>query len=120
MGTRSLLSGSTVEQIDGRFLVRPIARLLVLGKSVPVMTYASRWALTDSATKRAEELGGMLTTAMFEDFIAGRFAECIVAAGRLEEACGPSKLAALYRDHCERYLKEPPVEFGGVIVLREK
>ena len=38
-GTRILISGRTAELCRGQFLLRPVARLIVKGKSEPVMTY---------------------------------------------------------------------------------
>jgi adenylate cyclase len=117
-GTRSLISARTVELLDGKFLLRPIARLIVAGKSQSVMTYEPL-APVESATDSQKRLA-QLTMDMFEHFVAARFAECIAAANRLDEAFGESKLTAIYREACATHLTDPPAEFHGNIVLRGK
>jgi hypothetical protein len=112
------LSARTVEQLAGRFLVRPIGRLVVAGKTQFVMVYeplAPVAEATDSQKRFVE-----LTTAMVDHYIAARFEECLAAADRLDEAFGPSKLTGLYRKPCQCYLVEPPETFEGQIVLEGK
>jgi adenylate cyclase len=117
-GTYTLLSARTVEQLAGRFLVRPIGRLVVAGKTEFVMVYEPL-ALAAEATDAQKRLVE-LTTVMVDRYVAGRFEECLAAADRLDEACGPSKLTALYRKPCLHYLHEPPEMFEGQIVLEGK
>jgi class 3 adenylate cyclase len=118
LGTSTLIAGRTVELLSGQFLLRPVARLVVKGKAEAVMTFEPL-ALIEAATPSQKQLAER-TTAMFDHFVGGRFAECIVAAAALEEAFGPSKLAAIYRNLCNTYLGSPPTDFCGHIVLSEK
>jgi len=118
VGTSKMISARTVELLDGKFLVRPIGRLVLMGKSVPLMAYeplALVGAATDIQRKLAE-----LTTQVFDHFVAARFEECMAALNELDEAMGPSKLSGLYRELCEEYVVAPPVDFKGQIVLKEK
>jgi adenylate cyclase len=120
MGTRILLSERTVELIPPElFLVRPIARLRVVGRVQPVMTYEPL-AFTKEATP-AQVRCAELTRAMVDRFLQGDFAGCGAAVRVLEEAMGPSKLTELYRAWSAKYLAAPPgASFTGEIVLAEK
>jgi adenylate cyclase len=118
VGTTVMLSGRTVELAGDRFLVRPIARMVVKGKTEWEMTY-ELLAPAEAATDDQRRLAA-LTTEMFDAYVAARFADCAAAADRLEAAFGPSKLAALYRDACAQHQASPPADFQGQIVLREK
>jgi hypothetical protein len=58
---------------------------------------------------------------MVELFAKGDFAGCVAHVNKMDELFGASKLTALYRRECERYLAEPPgAAFDGTIVLAEK
>jgi len=57
---------------------------------------------------------------MIDAFTTGRFADCIELCEQLDATFGASKLAEMYRNLCVQYLREPPADFSGVIVLTEK
>jgi len=118
VGTSKLISARTVELLGGKFLVRPIGRLVLVGKTVPLMAYEPLASLGD-ATELQKQLAEF-TTAVFDHFVAARFVECLAALNRLDEVMGPSKLSGLYRELCEQYVVAPPEDFKGQIVLREK
>lgn len=118
VGTHCLLSARTVEQLAARFLVRPIGRLVVAGKTQSVMTYeplGPRDAASDIQKRLAE-----MTTVMVDHFTAARFKECLAATDEVDAAFGSSKLTGLYRVLCRSYLIDPPEEFKGEIVLEGK
>jgi class 3 adenylate cyclase/CHASE2 domain-containing sensor protein len=117
-GTKILISGRTAELCRGQFLLRPVARLIVKGKSEPVMTYEPI-ARMDAATDVEKELAAM-SAAVFDHFISSRFAGCMAAADALEEKFGPAVFAKLYRDLSARYQANPPENFEGNIVLDAK
>ena len=118
VGTANLISARTLELLGGRYLVRPIGRLVVPGKHEWMMTYEPICPAADAtdAQRRLVEL----TTAMVEHFQAARFEEALAAAAQVDEAVGPSKLTAVYRDLCRQHLADPPASFAGQIVVREK
>lgn len=118
MGTQSLISGRTAAMLDGRFLVRPIGRLRVMGRREAVMAYEPL-AATDKATDQQKQIAE-LTTVMFDHYTASRFADCIAAADALEAVTGPTKLINLYRETSRRFEHEPPADFQGELVLEEK
>jgi class 3 adenylate cyclase len=118
-GTKNLISGRTAELLNGKYLLRPVALLQVVGKKFSVMTFEPL-AKTEDATDEQRKLVGM-TQEMLDHYRAGRFEHCIAAADALDEAFGPSKLTKLYRDTCDRYIIErAPDGFVGQIVLSEK
>lgn len=117
-GTLVLLAERTAELLGDRFLLRPIARLQVVGKSRGVMTYEPI-ALASEATEEQKQLVAT-TRAMITLYESQRFFECLTAADELDHAFGPCKLAELYRKSCRIHLVEPPQNFHGEIVLTEK
>jgi adenylate cyclase len=118
-GTRNLISARTVELLDGEFLLRPVALLQVVGKTQSIMTYEPL-ARSSDGTEQQRKLVSM-TQDIIDHYQAGRFENAIAAADELEQAFGPSKLAKLYRDLCDRYIIErAPDDFHGQVVLGEK
>jgi adenylate cyclase len=117
-GTSTMLSGRTVELLGERFLVRPIGKLRVAGKTEGVMTFEPL-APSDKATEAQRELA-QITREMVDAYQAGRFADCISAADRLDAKFGESKLARLYRDLSAENAANPCADFDGVITLKEK
>ncbi|MGA2231747.1 MAG: adenylate/guanylate cyclase domain-containing protein, partial [Tepidisphaeraceae bacterium] len=120
-GTLILLSDRTVELMNGRYLVRPIGRLQVVGKKEPVMTYEPL-APMEKATDEMRKLVAM-TKAVTDSYIAGQFAECVAATHQLLTTYGDAsqgKLCALYRRLSMEYLRIPPREFLGEIKLESK
>ncbi|HUB27862.1 MAG TPA: adenylate/guanylate cyclase domain-containing protein, partial [Tepidisphaeraceae bacterium] len=120
-GTLILISDRTVELLRGRYLVRPIGRLQVVGKKEPVMTYEPLAPL-NQATEQMHKLVN-LTQAVTDSFVNGHFADCLSASHELlmtfgEKTQGP--LCALYRRLSLEYLRKPPEDFLGQIKLESK
>lgn len=118
IGTKTLITGRTVELLEGKYLVRPIARLRVAGKSKSVMVYEPL-APTGAATEPQRKLAAM-TTEMFDHYVAGRFPDCIAAAERMDAEFGKGKLTAMYAETSRQHIADSPAEFGGEIQLKEK
>lgn len=77
-------------------------------------------ARTADVTDEQRKLAAMCRE-IFEHCQAGWFGNCIAAINEKEQAFGPSKLAKLYRDACDKYIMErAPDGFCGQIVLSEK
>jgi adenylate cyclase len=120
-GTLILVSDRTVELLRGRYLVRPIGRLQVVGKIEPVMTYEPL-ALVENATDEMRKLV-KLTKDVTDSYAAAQFAECVGATHELLTAFGDKSvgpLCQLYRRLCLEYLRKPPEEFFGQIKLEAK
>jgi len=118
-GTSVLISQRTVELLGDRYLVRPVGRLQVVGKTEGVMT-CEPLAKIDDATPDQRELVAM-TAEMVAAYVSRDFATCVEVADRMDAKFGPTKLATLYRRTSQRYLDEPPgPDFAGNLVLTEK
>ncbi|MEZ0266572.1 MAG: adenylate/guanylate cyclase domain-containing protein, partial [Phycisphaerae bacterium] len=118
-GTSVLISQRTVELLGDRYLVRPVGRLQVVGKSEGVMT-CEPVAKVDDATAAHRELTAV-TAEMVAAYVAADFATCVEVAERMDAEFGPTKLAALYRRTSQQYLATPPgPDFAGNLVLTEK
>jgi len=118
LGTRNLISARTVELLGDGFFVRPIACLRVAGKKEGIMVYESLCA-ADAVTDELRQLAAM-TQEMADHYLAARFAQCLAAAGKLDDTFGPCKLTKLYRDSCSKHLASPPDDFAGHIILDQK
>ncbi len=118
-GTLIMINDRTAELIGDIFLLRPIGRLVVVGKAEGVMVYEPM-AVRERATDEQQQLVES-TTRMVDSYIAGDFDQCLRHIGALEKITGPHKLTDLYREHCQQHLANPPQNgFGGHIVLTEK
>ena len=118
-GTSVLISARTVELLGDKFLVRPVGKLQVVGKTEGVMTFEPLAAI-DDATPEQRELSAA-SAEMVAGYVSRDFETCIAVADRMDERFGPSKLTALYRRTSKGYLEAPPGEdFAGNLVLTEK
>jgi adenylate cyclase len=117
-GTKILIAGRTAELCRDKFLLRPVARLIVKGKSEPVMTFEPLCKI-EVATDTQKHFAAM-SAAIFDHFVYGRFTDCLLAATDFDRTFGTSVFAKRYQDLCMHYLSEPPQEFQGNIVLTDK
>ena len=105
--------------LGDRYLVRPAARLQVKGKKEGVDTCVLV-ARASEATEQQRRFAS-LWKQIFDAYVRGDFAGCKRALDELESTAGPDKLTQAYRELCEQYLKDPPMNgFDGHIVLHEK
>jgi adenylate cyclase len=105
-GTANLITARTADLLGGRFVIRPIADLLVVGKSESRVVYEAI-APVETATEQQKRVAA-LTKAVFDAFVAGRFDECLAAVAELETFAGPTKLTALYRSEAQTRRGQPP------------
>ncbi|HYO09467.1 MAG TPA: CHASE2 domain-containing protein [Tepidisphaeraceae bacterium] len=118
-GTSNLITERTVEMLGDAYVVRPVGRLLVVGKAKPVMAYEAICAAAECSTPQRRRVE--LTSRMVDAYIAAHFDACLESANELEGEFGPHRLVDLYRKWCER--QEALVgsaAFEGQIVLAEK
>ncbi|MCC6580211.1 MAG: adenylate/guanylate cyclase domain-containing protein [Phycisphaeraceae bacterium] len=120
-GTGILINQRTAEEVGDRFLLRPVGKLQVVGKTEGVMTYeplAWREQAQDEQKRQAE-----LSVRVVESYQRGDFAGCLAVVSELEAAGGPAKLIAMYRRQCQMWMAVTPggeAAFSGLIVLDEK
>jgi adenylate cyclase len=118
LGSRVLMSGRTAQLIGTEFLIRPVGKLQVVGKTEGVETFEAV-CMYDEATEKQKTLV-QLSADVVAHFKAATFDACIQAARVLEETCGSSKFTQLYMRLSRHYLQAPPNGFDGQIVLEEK
>lgn len=120
VGTSILISHRTTELLgDSRFLLRPVGKLLVVGKSEGVMTYEPL-APFDDATPQ-DTVSATMSTEMIAAYFAKDFAKCIEFADKMDAQIGATKLPGLYRKAAQKYIENPPgAEFAGNLILTEK
>jgi adenylate cyclase len=118
-GSCILISERTAELLRDRFLLRPIGRLQVVGKSVGVMAYEPLAPLDQADTQ--DRLQCAMCAEMIAAFIARDFDKCVDITRQMDKTFGPGKLAALYRRVSQEYIEIPPgPDFHGNLVLTEK
>ena len=118
-GTVNLFTERTAEQLAGKYLLRPIGKLQVVGKKQAVMTFEAICPIETCTEEQRRRCA--MTKEMVDAYLAADFDSCLDAATRLEESFGPDPLFNLYRGLCQRLEGEQPDEaFAGQIVLAEK
>jgi class 3 adenylate cyclase/CHASE2 domain-containing sensor protein len=118
-GTNNLITARTVELLKDRYVVRPIADLLVVGKEQSVFVHEAI-APAETATDAQRQLAA-LTAEMVSCFSAGKFDDCLRAAAELERAFGATKLTARYIEESQSRRGLPPdPAFRGKIQLISK
>src|SRR5688572_13526264 len=118
-GTQNLVNADTQKELNGRFLVRPIANLIVVGKRESVVVYEVL-APMSSATEAQKRLAH-LTLDMFQAFAASQCDDCEHAIEALEAEFGASKLTDVYREKLDaRRQLTPDPAFRGEIELSMK
>jgi len=118
-GTWILINDRAAKLCGDQFLLRPVARLQVVGKSESVMTYEPL-AVKDEATDEQLVMAER-TAEMIDAFTEGRFTDAITAADELNELPDQEKLVKLYKLWAQRHLDNPPDgDFDGTIELTEK
>jgi adenylate cyclase len=118
-GTQMLLNQRCAERCGDRFLLRPIGKLRVVGKTQGIMTYEAlcqRAEITPELQRLAD-----CSREVVDHFLAADLDACLAAASEMEARLGPNKLAHLYAAQCRTLRANPPAgEFDGLIVLGDK
>ncbi|MDR1972734.1 MAG: adenylate/guanylate cyclase domain-containing protein [Treponema sp.] len=116
-----LISEYTRAKLGDHFILRPLSRVRVVGKNIPIRLYE----LLDLAEEAPPELTDMVKAwnLAFKAYEGRNFA---AAGGGFKAICQKNqedRVARLYLDRCAAYLKSPPEEDrweGGVDNLTEK
>ncbi|TAL27449.1 MAG: adenylate/guanylate cyclase domain-containing protein, partial [Nitrospirae bacterium] len=111
-GTHIILSEFTAERVKGKFLVREIDLLRVVGKERPVAVFE---LMTDQSTVLAEKFSAVLSS-----YRTGNFQNALETFTKLaEEYNDPA--SRIYAERCREYLQTPPPsEWDGVYISRKK
>ena len=118
-GTLIMLNDRNAELVRDTFLLRPIAKLQVVGKTEGIMAWEPLAPLeeaTDEQRHVAELWHGVV-----DAFVAGEFQESLDAIDAMDMDVGVTRLTELYRRLNLQYITDPPGEsFDGSIVLESK
>jgi class 3 adenylate cyclase/CHASE2 domain-containing sensor protein len=118
-GTSTLISAVTADMVESRVLLRPIGRLMVVGKTELVMVYEPICPEEEASAMQRDLVD--LSKSVVDAFIAGHFRECKNAVNMLEGIFGASEFCTLYRCVCDGHLATPPsTDFKGALVLHGK
>ena len=118
-GTWIMLNDRAAMLVEDMFLLRPLGRLQVVGKSQGVMTYEPLCLSKEANDDHRKTVG--MTNEIVNAFIVGEFEKCIKLARQYEAEHDPSKLTTMYIDISQQYLVDPPgADFLGQIILEEK
>lgn len=118
LGTRIMITQRTAELCAGEYLLRPVARIQVVGKSESVIAYEPI-APANQATDAQRRLA-QVSEEIFAAFTAAQFETCLRWLTQAEKEFGESKLFSLYANQCRDFIKNPPTNFDGRIVLEGK
>ncbi|MFG0248711.1 MAG: adenylate/guanylate cyclase domain-containing protein, partial [Phycisphaeraceae bacterium JB051] len=116
-GTAILINDTCKGQLGDIFLLRPVGKLQVVGKSESIMTWEPL-CLAGDATDRLTQVA-TLSEPIVDMFAKGLFAACDQAIVEYEKTLGDDKFSAFYHRQCDRH-REHPDEFNGCIVLEAK
>jgi len=118
-GTLVMINDRCAQMIHDDYLVRPIGKLQVVGKTEGVMTWEPLIALADATDEQKRY--AQLWHDVVDPFIEGRFNDVLLAIDAMDQETGVTKLTELYRRLSMQYLTDaPPDNFDGSIVLESK
>jgi len=118
-GTKIMINDECHAIIGDKFLMRPVGRLQVKGKTEGVMTFEPLCKI-DDATDELRRLATM-SDDVVSAYVTSNFKACLAAIEAYVAVFGEMKLMDLYRDLCTEYLAEgAPEDFKGAIVLESK
>jgi class 3 adenylate cyclase len=101
-----LISEYTRAQIGNEFVLRSLSRVRVVGINTPIRLY-ELLDLTETAPKESLDMVKIWEPA-FEAYEKRDFANALETFRRIYQANGEDRVAKLYSDRCEAYLKSPP------------
>lgn len=119
-GTNCAVTQRTLELCNGEFLMRPLGRFRVVGRTEPVEVFEPLASI--ECAGEPERACAHATAEMVRLFKLGDFTACLAAIQQLEFVDRATKLTELYRRQCNRCLANPSSAHceSGVIDLTEK
>lgn len=118
-GTSILVSGPTADELEPEFLLRPLGRIVVVGKQEAVAVFELVGRLAETAEADRHWADRFAEAVQF--YTKRQFAPAEAAFDALVTVRPADRPAALYRDLCRAAMAQPPGEdWTGAIVLGEK
>lgn len=118
LGTTLLVGEQTALRANAHMLLRPIARLRVVGRNTPEPVF-ELLAEKDRATA-AQQAAAARSWAVLDAFCAGRFADCLTLLDAAEAHEPGAGWIGLHRAACLRLQSEPDPDFDGSVRLTGK
>ncbi|WP_457601371.1 CHASE2 domain-containing protein [Hydrogenivirga sp.] len=112
-GTRIIISENTKSRLKGEFLTRTLDIVVVKGKREPVKIYELMENREDNR-ERAQRFERAL-----EEYVAGNFETAMLLFEEISIRFG-DKPSSVFMKRCKEMMENPPKEWRGVYVAREK
>ena len=119
-GAQLLISESTRSRLRGTYRMREADRVVVKGKTEPVVIHELLDFHNDATFPHAVEVLGHYRDGL-ERYRAGRFQQAMGSFGEALSLHPDDRLSQLYNDRCAAYLRQPPGDdWDGIWTLKEK
>jgi len=119
-GAQLLISESTRSRLRGTYRMREADRVVVKGKTEPVLIHELLDFHDEASFPHLVEVLGHYRDGL-ERYRAGRFKQALASFAEALALNPNDKLSSLYSGRCEHYLAEPPGnDWDGIWVLKEK
>ena len=119
-GAQLLISESTRSRLRGTYRMREADRVVVKGKTEPVLIHELLDFHNEASFPHAVEVLGHYRDGL-ERYRAGRFEQAIASFAKALALNPNDKLSSLYTARSQHYLAEPPGDgWDGIWVLKEK
>jgi adenylate cyclase len=116
-GTAILINDTCKQHLPDTYLLRPVGKLQVVGKSESIMTWEPLCVAAEASNWQHQTVE--LSQTIVEQFETGNFESCLAAILAYEEALGSDKFSRFYQRQCEHH-QAAPENFNGCIVLEAK
>jgi adenylate cyclase len=121
LGTRILVSGEMIDQLDG-FLIRELGKFQLKGKINPISVYELVCRMEDS--NEQQRIKCVTFSKVLDPFRRGSWEEAEEAIGKFQESIkslGKDGPSLFFLNLCKKYGKSPPGEsWDGVVSMEEK
>lgn len=116
---RILVSENTVRKLRGTYRLRPVDLLVVKGKTRPVEVYEVLDYHSDESFPQAMDVLNAFRFGI-DAYRAGRWDDAIDAFGRALALHPDDGLSQTYIDRCTSLRADPPADWDGIWVAKEK
>jgi adenylate cyclase len=119
-GTDIMISESTKESVRGKFLLRPLDRIRVVGRENPVQVYELLAGIDEPGQDDLHELVQSFGKVL-EAYEAREWREASDFAQQHLKRFPGDKVAAIYQERCSEFSVNPPAsDWDGVYALKSK
>ncbi len=116
---RILISEFTYRKLRGTYRIRDIDKVVVKGKTQPVEIYEVLDYHNDETFPNLMEVVNNFKSAR-QHYNKGNFDKAIALFNECLKGNPSDKLAQIYIERCQHLMEEPPADWDGVFVMKEK